>query len=364
MRRHGFTLIELLVVIAIIATLVAILLPAVQQAREAARRSNCKNNLKQFGIALHNYHDTYNVLPFASSHSGAPTGQRYSGHVMLLPFIEQSALYDRFGATGTVNAADGTTNYAAFGPVPWDGNYLPWRTQITMLLCPSDQSSTIDAYHADTNYMFSRGDSIQDINFWTGNGANQNNGMRGMFCSMGDGVGGDTTNGRCVKFSDVLDGLSSTIAMSERVKAQPGAMNWRDGATAANFGEDFVFVNPTLVYQQYNTDGNVIAPLTVRAAGTRWGDGAPAFTGCNMVLGPNSPTGHRFDNDDKDGIFDPSSRHAGGVQVLMGDGSVHFISDNIDTGNTTSPNVTAGKSPYGIWGALGSISGRETVNAF
>ena len=95
MRQRGFTLIELLVVIAIIAILVALLLPAVQQAREAARRTQCKNNLKQLAIAVHNYHDTHRVYPFGKgpSYAGAPVYARWSQHAMLLPYIEQDNLY-------------------------------------------------------------------------------------------------------------------------------------------------------------------------------------------------------------------------------------------------------------------------------
>tara|TARA_R110002095_G_scaffold25573_1_gene26178 strand:+ start:8818 stop:9906 length:1089 start_codon:yes stop_codon:yes gene_type:complete len=355
-RKSGFTLIELLVVIAIIAILVALLLPAVQQAREAARRSQCKNNLKQFGIALHNYHETYGLLPMAANLSDAGTySRRYSANVSLLPFIEQAPLFDLISGGGTATAVNGTTNYAAFGGNPWDTNYLPFRQQIPMFLCPSDPESSQTAELADTNYTFSRGDSIQDNNRWTGNGGR---GLRGMFAAIGDS-GNDGSFGRCVRFRDVLDGLSNTISMSERIKAQPDATNIREGVMPMDFGDAFRS-NPSLIYGQVDSSGNIIGSM-LRASGTRWADGAPAYTGSTTTLGPNTPNALNSSSDQADGVFDPSSRHTGGVHCLMGDGAVRFISENIDTGDTTSGSVTAGKSPYGIWGALGSISGGEAV---
>ncbi len=357
--RSAFTLIELLVVIAIIAVLVAILLPAVQQAREAARRSTCKNNLKQYGIALHNYHDTFNLLPPGANLSDAGTlSRRYNANVSLLPYIEQGALYDMIVAGGTGASMNGTTNYAPYGGNPWDTNYRPFNQQVSLFLCPSDPESSQSPELADTNYAFSRGDSIQNNNRWAGN---LGHGLRGMFTSIGDG-GNDGTYGRCVKFRDVQDGLSNTIAMAERLKAQANSDNIKDGAAPMGFGDVFRN-NPSLIYGQVDSNGKIIGSV-LRAGGTRWADGAPAYTGCTTTLGPNSPNALNSTSDQADGVFDPSSRHAGGVQVLMGDGAVRFVSENIHTGNTTVGSPLSGTSPYGVWGALGSISGGEVVSEF
>ena len=128
MRQRGFTLIELLVVIAIIAILVALLLPAVQQAREAARRTQCKNNLKQLAIAVHNYHDTHRVYPFGKgpSYAGAPVYARWSQHAMLLPYIEQEALSKQANVSDTTNMDASAATLAAIA------------TPIKSLRCPSD----------------------------------------------------------------------------------------------------------------------------------------------------------------------------------------------------------------------------------
>jgi len=120
-RCHGFTLIELLVVIAIIAVLIALLLPAVQQAREAARRSQCKNNLKQMGLALHNYHDTVSVFPPGAFYHGSNGAERYgtgfSFHVMLLPYLDQTPRYNAFDFNVTVHAP--VRSEGAVFPLKW-----------------------------------------------------------------------------------------------------------------------------------------------------------------------------------------------------------------------------------------------------
>ncbi len=175
LRRRGFTLIELLVVIAIIAILIALLLPAVQQAREAARRSTCKNQLKQLGLAIHNYHDTYKMVPFGSSINGGP-GPRHSGYMGMLPYIDQAPLYQLIATGGTRVANNGSTNYPPFGASPWDGNYAPNLITLPVLQCPSDQDPP-GVTMGKTNYMFSRGDTCWDTcPMWNGNGGR---GLRG-----------------------------------------------------------------------------------------------------------------------------------------------------------------------------------------
>ncbi|MBS0207209.1 MAG: DUF1559 domain-containing protein [Planctomycetes bacterium] len=346
-QRFGFTLIELLVVIAIIAVLIALLLPAVQQAREAARRTQCKNNLKQLGLALHNYHDTYIMLPPGEGLPGGPGGQRQSAYVGMLPYFDQAPLYQQIAAVN-------------FQRVPWDGGFAPFTTKLPGVLCPSDYGqSTNGGNIGKANYMFSRGDSPWDHNEWTGNGGR---GLRGMFSG----------NVRCRTFAQVTDGLSNSIAMSERTLAQGGS-NVLDGGTAINQGGTFVHNSPsqclTVITGKVYSSGNP-QPW----GGTRWPDGAPSFTGVTTVLGPNKGSCTQGGWDGEDGIYEPLSRHTGGVHCLFGDGTVRFINENIDTGNTTCPppdgsagggspcTSWGGPSPYGVWGAMGSVHGNDQVN--
>lgn len=352
-KRLGFTLIELLVVIAIIAVLVALLLPAVQQAREAARRSQCKNNLKQYGLALHNYHDTFSILP---SGEGIPNTSwaacRYSPNIALLPYIDQAPLYNQIAGAFT-NPATSVT-YAPFHAVPWDGNYLPFTVQPPVFLCPSDTVTREGGAIGKTNYMFSRGDSTWDHNQWTNNG-NPHRGYRGMF-------GGQ---GTCRAFRDVTDGLSNTIMMAERIQAKGrGDPYVLHGGVVSGIGSSFR-TNPSLCLAMVS--GIMYTSTNTQSiGGTRWPDGAPAFTGCTEVLGPNKAECTQGNWDGEDGIYEPMSQHVGGVQALMGDGSVHFFSNNINTGNITFPPADAaggpnGPSPYGVWGALGSRAGGDVV---
>jgi len=219
-----------------------------------------------------------------------------------------------------------------------------------------------------TNYMFSRGDGNWDHNQWSGNGGR---GQRGFFTSSGNG--NDGSNGVNRQFRDILDGLSNTIAMSERTKGQRGNRKATSGALSISNGgtmrQNPASVLPMLVGGEFPGDFRTWT-------GTRWPDGAPAFTGCTMILGPNKGSYVQGGWDGEDGIYEPTSKHVGGVQALMGDGAVNFFSENIDTGLTTCPGPDApgarsgactpysqfGRSPFGIWGALGSAGGGEVAS--
>lgn len=373
-REAGFTLVELLVVIAIIGVLVALLLPAVQSAREAARRTQCSNSLKQFGLALMNYHDTFRVFPARRGGTSGCSGasdlsrigcnyDRLSAFVALLPYYEQKAMADSIASGG--KTANGTA-VAPGGPAPWYtsslGVYEPWRTQIKLLLCPSDRVLP-GGNNAHNSYAFSMGDTLGGgvaINGTTVNFGSASAPVRGIF-------GG---SGRPIGLQFITDGSSNTIAMSERT-----TNGWYNGRAAA--GEDMrtatVYNFPSVI----NNPGSCLG-TTIKATyqsgnikskfGSIWTDGQAEVVAFNTVIGPNGPSCNNDSNagsaDAIGGALTAGSNHPGGVSSLLADGSVRFINQNINTGNLASPQVISGNSPYGVWGALGSISGKEAGGEF
>lgn len=304
-RKRGFTLIELLVVIAIIAILIALLLPAVQQAREAARRSQCKNNLKQLGLALHNYHETFSVMP--PGHIGRCTTPRLfaSGLTMLLPYIDQAPLYNQYNSNGcattysSISTGPGTLG-AGDDPVT-NGNAAVVKNLVTVFLCPSDSgtdkiSSPTGAYGisatntgtggAKTNYDFITITPYNTCENWEGTSPTSR-------CMFGD-------NSKC-RLDDVKDGTSNTMMVGETTR------NVYNGGTNAWGYRGHVMVGLNLVSYPINRFWYSSASPQQQPQGKL---GSWAYAG---------------------------SMHTGGAHFTLGDGSVRFISENIDT--TTRQNL-------------------------
>ena len=365
----GFTLVELLVVIAIIGILVGLLLPAVQAAREAARRMQCTNNLKQLGLGILNYESTFAKLPNKSGGTASLVGSaerlngnynRLSPFVPLLAFIEQSALFNRIQA-GNETTALGVV--APGGPSGWfpridnstaSNRYFPWTVSIPAYQCPSDTIIPIaTGEHGTNSYAVNMGDLIVNVN-----GASQ---MRGP-------LGG---TGIYKRMATITDGTSNTIVFSER--AAHNTNNLNDGTFKTASGSELVirYEAQQLSLQTSPSSclakaiGNKFAPGTLIKArfGILWTDGQAERIGFNTVLGPNKPAcfGDGVQAADSNVVVLPaSSMHTGGVNVVSMDGSVRFVSDSIDTGNTSAINPSpSGASLYGVWGALGTLDGGE-----
>jgi len=321
--KRGFTLIELLVVIAIIAILIALLLPAVQQAREASRRSACKNNMKQLGLALHNYNETHGVLPpgcingagsAALGNQVATNGLNHTGFTLLLPFIDQGPLYNKWN----FNIASGGAINGYFTAVAggWPNANTPLGQNILpAFLCPSDEGQTPEdrtdnswmaTAAARSNYLFCGGSHYSG---WPGNGLYSTyresaNAMANGKTTQSQGMFG--FNG-AAKFKAVTDGLSNSIAMTEGCiygrRDDAYSPLWAQHRYAGSFAMNHPNIDPNHINnKRYHING----PYDVAGA-----------TGGSV-------------NDDRILHSVASSVHEGGIHVLMGDGSVRFLSENMD----------------------------------
>lgn len=303
--RKAFTLIELLVVIAIIAILVALLLPAVQQAREAARRSSCKNNLKQIGLALHNYHDIHNTLPPGRVRGGDDWNNSSDllWGARILPQMEQSALFDRID--WGLGFSAGVRGDAA----PHSNNPDGARRQIIPgFRCPSDPGigafrwrgpdgeqvigPAFDASFAPTNYVACVGPTTRVYNTTT----------------VHPGVFGTNS---ATRFRDILDGTSNTMAISECIIGFPNiAENETSGAC------------PTVA-------GSIAGGSRIR--GRSWFYGQyPAVWAFTTLVGPN--WANNYDCGNNTNVVNHAARsiHKGGAHILLCDGAVRFVSENIN----------------------------------
>ncbi len=355
-KSNGFTLVELLVVIAIIGILVGLLLPAVQAAREAARRMQCSNNLKQLGLALHNYHSTFNSFPTRSGGTNSTTGTglmnsnrgRLSAFIPLLAFIEGGNQYNAIAAGDATNPPH--------GPHAW-ANWGPWNTSPAFMRCPSDSGYTSDV--RTNSYALSCGDMVEGLMTGVSNQA------RGIFSPR--------NSGRGYKFGDITDGTSNTIAISERLCQQSTPFRATDPVTVAANQVEKVLGTHTRVSGLINTPSlcNSVASGRYFIAGSEiqarfgiaWQDANPMYIGFNTVLPPNAAScaDGGINGDSVHLVMPPASRHTGGVNATYSDGSVHFISQSIDSGNLNARQSISGASVYGAWGALGSKNGGEVA---
>lgn len=335
-RLKGFTLIELLVVIAIIAVLVALLLPAVQQAREAARRTQCKNNLKQIGIALHNYHDTYKTLPmgqsihfgvwrnpghtFQTGYAEAGTDSKvsfranWSWQAYILPMMEQANSYNTLDVSG--QRADQALATAAGLSI--------LTTPVPTLLCPSDTNPGITESGKRGARSINEAAGGPRIPTAVANYVGSNRGFAGSVTvsaqQSGSANGLFFVNSK-VRFRDVTDGLSNTLAAGERA--------WEYWSVDAAGDRILAPARAGLAIIARSKDGTT---TTCDLCGFT---DALAVAGSGINHDDLLNSSGTFDGDRAAGSF--SSRHIGGANFLLADGSVRFLSENLDT--TTFLNI-------------------------
>lgn len=319
-KRIGFTLIELLVVIAIIAVLIALLLPAVQQAREAARRSQCKNNLKQLGLAMHNYESTHKMFPpgYVASYSNWQTDSgtdmspanganlnyaEWTWSAFVAPYLELSGIYNILGVANRT-AAQALSDSAAVN--------IP-KTPLPAFLCPSDPAPRV----LDMRRVFATTNTSTYHNLAPNNYVGVNRGGAGVSAiGLQNGHYG-TSNGifkvnGATRFRDVTDGLSSTLMLGERAYEYPGI-------TAAGVPTQNKSLAATMFMQGAGT-------LKASESNPSYWQATASLGTCSDVQPPNrkSPGAQEWIRS----VF--SSNHAGGAQFCLGDGSVRFISENIN----------------------------------
>lgn len=315
-RRVGFTLVELLVVITIIGILIALLLPAVQAAREAARRSQCVNNLKQLGLAMHNYHDSFRTFPRYAQRpgdpaSGSPHWWGYSAHVKILPYIEQAPLYQQL-----------KTASLDFYRSGHDGNVSPlcYNNRLSAFICPSAGPYANASQRGNNNYVLSAGSNI----------------------GWGTGENGFFRRDAEVEIAEIRDGTSNTIMLGEQ--------NSGDADNNVFRADVDMVRNQAWSYTINSTRSGVIPQSEVDAYGDRcltgssnhtstmgeaWIRPVNIYTVFNTLAPPNwkYPTCiacNTCSAGDNVGVFPARSRHPGGANFAIGDGSVRFISETID----------------------------------
>jgi hypothetical protein len=361
----GVSLLELLVATAVVVLLLALVTTGLQTVRESARRLQCGNNLRQLGLGLHLHHQALGCLPpsrggpdsTATLVWGHPPMPRpypgpgvgaASGFVMLLPYIGEESLHAVIDAAG----------------YPFVSSSVYTSAHIGSLLCPTDPAAR------SHSYLFSIGDRFGEFSPSTISPQPSENvafqrSLRGLF----------GLHSR-VRFESVRDGLANTLALSECVRPTGlgrivaagetvGGISYSGIESEAVRNDRFAISmsnpRPTACVASFSgtgfREGSTLMTM-YRSPGWLWSYGRPSLVSFSTVLPPNGP---RCSDYETVGSLTPQSRHVGGVFAVMADGAVRFVADDIDAGDPSAPERLTGRSPYGVWGALGSRAGSDDV---
>ena len=375
MRKSGFTLVDLIGVLVIAAMIAGLVFPSIQASREAARRSACANQLRQLGVAVKQYHDAFNVLPCNKFGPGA--GSRVSGLTVLLPhFGYQTVLDEIVVAKWQVPWRKEKVDEKGKAVLDADQKQIPgpYCTMIPEFLCPTDPAGfdKVPIMLGYTNYVFSHGDWIT--------GQNEKF-SRGTFIP-----------GVWISLDAIADGLSNSLAMSERctsperdpqmyspeirgvasrgIQEVPERISTKGGVRLdmkEEVSEDLTKQNVNVCWKTADGDFFVGDENVMRInrtwAGSRWADGMHFFSMTNTIMPPNGPSCATRNNDQSPLLAPPTSYHITGVNGLMLDGQVRFISNLVDCGGDYAGKkcVKDGPSPFGVWGAMGNIADTKPI---
>ncbi|MFO0954843.1 MAG: DUF1559 domain-containing protein, partial [Isosphaeraceae bacterium] len=346
-RRGAFTLIELLVVIAIIAILIALLLPAVQSAREAGRRAQCTNNLKQIGLAIHNYVSTYQILPPGKGDNYVPvlpsaaSYARWSVHSQLLQFIEQGNLFNQinFDLPPETPGMAGDVPFMPPYQNPRRENATASLTQVAAFLCPSDPpSALIGQWPGGNNYVGNLQSWACDLSENFPSTVAPNEKIQGIFYFRSG-----------VTMASVTDGLSNTAFFSEKIRGND--INDADARSDSLIFSPAGIVDMDTAYNACQRMNPTTTARLTRRQGMSWVMGEMCCTSYNHVAPPNAKTcaGTGFPGNMANMPMQvpPSSRHPGGVNLLLGDGSVRFVKSTVSVPT---------------WRGIGTRAGGEVIS--